>query len=445
MLCASLGLLAAAAVPQVNSTRRGSWCWTAPLPTGGRPARGTDFRGSYRDLSLYKVGHAEAPSHCHKFHQGPTWRPGTSGLWVLELTSAAEAAKAERTVASAGVKVLLKHNASLVVQGGEELPDRTGYDACGAEPGVAVIPVPDHTVRLPLSMRAAELTRVRSRTAKTNPTIADAVSRVSEANAAANIEALQTHNSRNSYSPDLKDAQVWLEGEFEKYGFAVTRFPFRDDMPPCVVAELKGKQADKIIVAGAHYDSRSTDNTSPDQRAPGADDNASGTSALLEIARVIKEMGLKLEYTLRLVAFSGEEQGLLGSRALAQHYAETNVDVVTMFNADMLGWQIPGQPITLGFKDRYISEETTEVVRGLVSQYVPGMPTEYSASCCSDYLSFHENGFVAVGFFENAVAASSYPHYHKSTDLLQYVNTEQLTLETKGFLASVLTFTGIEE
>ena len=61
---------------------------------------------------------------------------------------------------------------------------------------------------------------------------------------------------------------------------------------------------DTIIVVGAHYDSRGTQNSSPTQRAPGADDNGSGSAALLEFARVIQESGTRFRHTLRLCLFT---------------------------------------------------------------------------------------------------------------------------------------------
>eukprot|EP00756_Hemistasia_phaeocysticola_P031682 Hpha_TRINITY_DN16367_c1_g9::TRINITY_DN16367_c1_g9_i1::g.62892::m.62892 len=412
----------------------GQWCWAPPLEKGQAPLSAEGFRGSYRDLSLY-FG-SSLPAHCDAFQleKGPT------GLWVLELPTSEERREAVQRVSKAGVHVLLVLNNTVLAQGGERLPDRTGYDACGAERGVSVIPVPDHRVRIPQAANATLLTAVREGARRRNHKVQTAVQAVSEDELKKAVTSLQEYNSRNSYSKDAVTAQEWLVSQFESYGAKVSLFTFRDDMPPCVIAEFAGRDPDRIIVTGAHYDSRSTDNTSPTQRAPGADDNASGTSALLEIARIISKLGVTLDHTLRLIAFSGEEQGLLGSRALAQKWADEGVNVVTMFNADMLGYQIPDQPITLGFKDRSVSIETTEAVRELVGIYLPELPTGYSGSCCSDYLSFYENGFTAVGFFENKVAASSYPHYHRSTDLLQYINTKQLTLEVKALVATVFSF-----
>ena len=128
----------------------------------------------------------------------------------------------------------------------------------------------------------------------------------------------------------------------------------------------------------------------------------------------------------------------MGSRALAAQYKAENVNVVAMINADMLGYQATSE-VTLGFKDRSVTPELVTLAKDLTTLYVPGLPTADSSSCCSDYLSFWEEGFPSVGFFENGEAASNYPSYHTTTDLIEYVNTKQLALETQAVAATVFT------
>jgi Zn-dependent M28 family amino/carboxypeptidase len=100
---------------------------------------------------------------------------------------------------------------------------------------------------------------------------------------------------------------------------------------------------------------------------------------------------------------------------------------------------LPLKKVTLGFKDKSVTPELVTLAKALTSIYVPNLPTADSSSCCSDYLSFWENGFPSVGFFENGEAASNYPNYHTSQDLLDSVNTEQLAMETQAVIATVLT------
>ena len=102
----------------------------------------------------------------------------------------------------------------------------------------------------------------------------------------------------------------------------------------------------------------------------------------------------------------------------------------------MLGYRIPGSEITLGFKDRYVTDWLVSAATAIINLYVPSLGVAKSSSCCSgmwprgwlwpcgwcadcilsfsflDYKSFWENGFPAIGFFENPTTASSYPSYH---------------------------------
>jgi carboxypeptidase Q len=98
------------------------------------------------------------------------------------------------------------------------------------------------------------------------------------------------------------------------------RYTNEDGMEHNIIAEIPGSDlADEVVIFGAHYDSWHT--------GTGATDNAAGSSVMMEAARILKAMidetGIKPRRTLRLALWTGEEQGLFGSRAyVADHYAE---------------------------------------------------------------------------------------------------------------------------
>jgi len=156
------------------------------------------------------------------------------------------------------------------------------------------------------------------------------------------------------------------------------------------------------------------------------------------MARVIAK--IDFEYTIQLILFSGVEQGLVGSRAYAKNLADNGATVVAMFNADMLGWRLPGTVLTLGMKDRFVADWLLAIANGITEMYVPGIKVGVSSSCCSDHQSFTENGFPAIGYFENEGGASDYPHYHQSTDLPEYVDMDNVHLCSKAVLAALMTF-----
>lgn len=86
-------------------------------------------------------------------------------------------------------------------------------------------------------------------------------------------------------------------------------------------------------------------------RAPGANDDGSGTGALLVIARAIARRNVVFRANVLLCAFSGEEQGMVGSRAYARELREQGANITLMIQADMLAYRVLGEPPQLGLSD----------------------------------------------------------------------------------------------
>lgn len=104
-----------------------------------------------------------------------------------------------------------------------------------------------------------------------------------------------------------------------------------------VIATFKGsnKSDTRIIAIEAHYDSRSFDNNDSTIFAPGANDNGSGTAALLEIAEALSQ--IELPVTIKLMFVSGEEHGLLGAAYIASIAKQENWNLIAVINNDMIG------------------------------------------------------------------------------------------------------------
>jgi peptidase M28-like protein len=105
-----------------------------------------------------------------------------------------------------------------------------------------------------------------------------------------------------------------------------------------VIATLHGSQpesAARIYLVSGHYDSRCTDVLDAACDAPGADDDASGVAAVLEMARVMARH--RFDATIKFVAFAGEEQGLLGSAYFAEQAKQQGLNIVGMFSNDIIG------------------------------------------------------------------------------------------------------------
>lgn len=133
----------------------------------------------------------------------------------------------------------------------------------------------------------------------------------------------------------LERSANYIEGAFEELGYEVTRHPFdyRRMTMHNLVAELPGtSKPEEIIVLGAHYDTVIG--------TPGADDNATGIAALLELARLLKETNP--ERTIRFVAFANEEDNgdgplVMGSYHYAKQCSLKADEIVGMISLEMLG------------------------------------------------------------------------------------------------------------
>lgn len=105
-----------------------------------------------------------------------------------------------------------------------------------------------------------------------------------------------------------------------------------------IVAVLPGTQLeskDRIYVVSGHYDSRVSDVMNDTSYAPGANDDASGTAAVMEMARIMANY--KFDGTLVFMAVAGEEQGLLGAAHYAREAKRKNLDIAAMFTNDIIG------------------------------------------------------------------------------------------------------------
>lgn len=187
-----------------------------------------------------------------------------------------------------------------------------------------------------------------------------------------------------------------------------------------VEATLPGvTNPDEVYILCAHYDCMSEE---PWRLAPGAEDNASGAAALLEAASALR--GSRFDATLRFVAFSGEEQGLFGSRAYVEQEYGAGADIRAAFNMDMISYL--DEPVH-DMETRYnsFSEELLEALRAAATTYVPEViiyPTTGGFGG-SDHESFWHYGYPALLSIEYA-GKEFYPWYHTTQDLPYHLTPE---------------------
>jgi hypothetical protein len=266
-----------------------------------------DYRGRYgtHQLALF-VDAAAADLHAFNLTEVPLHTsldgPAAARLWALVAHAPTAHDMAALRAAVGAYPHVTVHDVTLAL-----LPPAVGGRDWPAT--FEDIPVPRRRVRLAGRFEDSPLHKFVAKR-QYNEVIAAAVARVSQAELLATDTYLSSEEiwTRQSASEGLLAAGTYLQSRLRAYGLSVTTFQYSGTYGPVIVAELPGRVRDQYVMVGAHYDSRTTNSADPTARAPGADDNGSGTSAIVEIARIMTSQNTSYEFTVRFLLFSGEEQ-----------------------------------------------------------------------------------------------------------------------------------------
>ncbi|HKO41141.1 MAG TPA: M28 family metallopeptidase [Nitrososphaeraceae archaeon] len=270
------------------------------------------------------------------------------------------------------------------------------------------------------------------------------------------VDILSSFHTRNTKSNYIDKVAYWLKNELEKLCEGRVFFHYYTQNDPnqtfnlkniiCSKQNLASSSSDynKTIVIGAHYDSRAEILNNTNTRAPGADDNASGVSSLLELVRILSPLNLK--YNLEFVLFSGEEQGLWGSEHYVKYLDRNNrTKTIDLYiNFDMLGYTPSNETnkvileYDVGNKhvqnDKY-SKTIGQFIKEIASNYTD-LEAILSKLENSDFIPFEALGHTVIGIHDGGVKKN--PHYHKSSDTPDTLNIEYLTSITKMVIATIL-------
>jgi len=245
--------------------------------------------------------------------------------------------------------------------------------------------------------------------------------------------------SRNKYEPGNELAAQYLEEKLLSYGLDVYTQPF-GSIGMNVYAVQPGTQyPDEIYIICAHYDDMPYGST-----APGADDNASGTSAVLEAARIFSQYSS--EYTIIYALWDEEEQGLVGSAFYASQAATNGDNILGVINLDMVAWDSDNNNImdiharsvanSLQLKDLAMQVNTDYNIGLSIDVQNPG-------STSSDHASFWYNNYSAILIIEDGTDFNNY--YHTVNDLVANFNLPYFLKNAQvafGTLATIAVVTG---
>lgn len=189
-----------------------------------------------------------------------------------------------------------------------------------------------------------------------------------------------------------------------------------------VIAMIDGRQyPDSVCILGSHYDNIVGSTGDPFTAAPGAHDNASGTAATLEIARVMKKKGFSPEKSIMFIAFGAEELGLFGSHDFAGDPGEFSGRISFMLNNDMIGYDPDLNPSTwqINILDYPNSTGLRTEAQRIIQQYTGlGYINDNKYNKQSDSYPFSLRGYKAL-FFSSV---KNDPYYHTINDVIANLN-----------------------
>jgi Zn-dependent M28 family amino/carboxypeptidase len=281
-----------------------------------------------------------------------------------------------------------------------------------------------------------------AQTAPPDPAIKKMVAEISPDRIAAGVKTLAGFETRGNYSdPNQKTrgigaARRWIFAQFHSYSprlevsYDIEKMGATD--VASVIAVLPGTaEPEKRIIVGAHYDSinlRAKADKAAEAPAPGADDDASGTSVVLELARVMSQYHFRK--TIVFIAFAGEELGYVGSSRYASRAKANHEQIEAVFNNDIVGSDVVGEASSgtgialndiggadddtggsgeAGNRLRVYSPEPADspsrhlarYMKDAAQRYVPSLQIElifrsdrYTRG--GDQIPFQQNGFAAV-------------------------------------------------
>ncbi len=265
--------------------------------------------------------------------------------------------------------------------------------------------------------------------------IVSLINQVNEDSIGSSIEHLQHYGTRLCFSPQAVQAQNWLQSKLQAYGYTtyIQNLAQPSGSSGNVIATLPGAlYPNEYIVLGAHYDSYTGQ-----AQAPGADDNASGTAGILEIARVLSQH--TLSRTLVLCLWAAEELGCYGSSAYAQEAAGNNINIMGYLNIDMCGYQY-GSTVHTNVVGPSSAQPLMDFYAATCSLYLPAFQVTLGGILpgSSDHASFNTAGYMGIFPFEDVDHYSPYIHTPGDTLGSSVNSLPMAAVFTRAVLATAL-------
>lgn len=266
------------------------------------------------------------------------------------------------------------------------------------------------------------------------------------------VDNLSSFHTRHTKSEFIESVAYWLKKELQSTcgdGVYFHNYTQIDQETSYnlknIICNKEGSMANgnsnPLILISAHYDNRMRNISQPNARAPGADDNASGVAAILELARILSKVNLK--NNIQFVLFSGEEQGQWGSTVYAKHLQTNDSRFTTVVNLDMIGYPPHGlNKVTVEYdlgnkittNDIY-SKNTAHFIENIASEYT-NLETSLRTLGQTDLIPFEATGNIVIGLHDGGSDLN--PNYHNVSDTPSTLDVQYLSSVTKLALATIL-------
>lgn len=256
------------------------------------------------------------------------------------------------------------------------------------------------------------------------------------------LQTFEDLGVKTAGSGELDITRDWIISQYEQWGYnniEIDSFNYGGNpVQNLIITKTGSVYPDTYIIIDGHYDTYG---------GPGVNDNGSGTAAVLEVARAMKDM--ETAYSIQFIHFTMEEMGLVGSTWYVENtVVPEDLDIRLVFNIDEIGG-VAGEinnTITCE-RDEWppngnndASAAFTDTLANLTVLYT-SLETTISYAYGSDYVPFMDNGYVVTGFYET----NESPYPHGSSDLLINLDPEYVFEVTKAALAGSMYFSGAHE
>ncbi|HEY0552288.1 MAG TPA: M20/M25/M40 family metallo-hydrolase [Verrucomicrobiae bacterium] len=303
------------------------------------------------------------------------------------------------------------------------------------------------------SGRAQQTEAIAQPAQRVDPLIQKIVSEISEERISNILRKLESFETRNTLSDPTQTnrgigvARQWIFDHFKSYSprldvsFDTHQIPkggrvWKDIELRNVIAILPGKMpqaTNRWILVSGHYDSlnlkdavalRGQPEKAAELFAPGVSDDASGTACAMECARVLSQY--EFDATLVFVAFAGEEQGLVGARAMAKRLKTQSQEIEAVLNNDIIGNEVSGHGASNPRRALLFSEDPGDSPSRQIARFIRAVSARYNPDMKvdtifrhdrfgrgGDHTAFNEEGYPAVRF---TTASENFANQHSPTD-----------------------------